>query len=180
MKARWLRVIRRVVYGPLWHAAIRGREPDWDQMLDGFAATVDWPSAAVWRELHSAFPDSIVLLSLRESPEAWWRSFSQTILQVMKRGPSEETAEWHAMSEDMLGRLTPKYADCDAAVEAYEAHTQAVLEAVAPDRLVVWRPGDGWGPICEKLGIPEPDEQFPHVNTTDEFRAMAGLLDPPG
>ena len=43
------------------------------------------------------------------------------------------------------------------------------------DRLIDYRPGDGWEPICEKLGLPVPSEPFPHVNTTDEFRAMVGM-----
>ena len=163
----------------MWHAAIRGDEPDWEQMLDGFAAAVDWPAAAVWRELHSAFPGSVVLLSVRDNPEQWWGSFSQTILQVMERPPVDEMAAWYAMSEDMLGRLTPRYRERDAAIAAYESHNQAVREAVPSDRLIEWRPSDGWGPICERLGVPQPDEPFPHVNTTDEFRAMAGLMDPP-
>jgi len=36
-----------------------------------------------------------------------------------------------------------------------------------------WKPRDGWAPICSGLGLPVPDDTFPHVNTTDEFRAMA-------
>lgn len=162
----------------MWHAAMRGQEPDWEGMLDGFGAAVDWPAAALWNELHSAFPESIVLLSARASPEQWWNSFSETILQVMRRQPPPEMAEWYAMSEDMLGRLTPDYEDRETAIAAYESHNQAVRDTVAPHRLIEWRPGDGWGPICDRLGLPEPEEAFPHVNTTDEFRVMAGLLDP--
>jgi hypothetical protein len=41
--------------------------------------------------------------------------------------------------------------------------------------LLEWTPGDGWEPICNALGVPVPVEPFPHVNTTDDFRAMAGL-----
>ncbi|HEX4863070.1 MAG TPA: sulfotransferase [Acidimicrobiales bacterium] len=164
---------------PLWHAAVQGREPDWAEMLEGFVAAVDWPAAAVWRELHVAFPDSVVLLSVRDDSEAWWRSFSQTILQVMEQGPVDGMSDWYSMSVDMLGRLTSRYAEHDAAIAAYESHNQAVRDSVSPERLIEWRPADGWAPICTVLGIPEPDEPFPHVNTTDEFRLMAGLADTP-
>ena len=72
---------------PLWHGAIKGDvQPDWDSMLEGFTASVDWPAAAVWDQLHQAFPESVVLLSVRDDAEAWWKSFSETILQVMQRG----------------------------------------------------------------------------------------------
>lgn len=168
-------VFPRPEHVPLWHAAILGEQPDWEQMLEGFTATVDWPAAAVWADLHRAFPDSVVLLSLRDDPAAWWRSFSQTILQVMQRGPAQPDDAWYAMSEDMLRRFTPDYADEGAAMAAYEAHNQAVRDSVEPGRLIEWRPRDGWGPLCRGLGVAEPDEPFPHVNTTDDFKAMAGL-----
>jgi hypothetical protein len=56
---------------------------------------------------------------------------------------------------------------------AYQAHNQRVRDTVASDRLLEWRPGDGWGPICAALDVAEPDEPFPHVNTTEMFRARA-------
>jgi len=160
---------------PLWHGAIRGdAEPDWSSMLEGFTATVDWPAAAVWDQLHRAFPDSVVLLSVRDDAQAWWRSFSETILQVMQRGGSPDDP-WFAMSTDMLNKFSPDYGDKDSAIAAYEAHNQAVRDAVEPGRLIEWRPRDGWGPICSGLGLEIPDEPFRHVNTTDDFKAMAGL-----
>jgi Sulfotransferase domain len=42
---------------------------------------------------------------------------------------------------------------------------------VPAGRLVEWRPGDGWEPICTALRVAVPDEPFPHVNSTEEFRA---------
>lgn len=159
----------------LWHQAINGNAPDWDSMLHGFTAAVDWPAAAVWDDLHGSFPESVVLLSVRDDPAAWWRSFSETILQVMQRGPGAPDDPWFAMSVDMLNKFTPSYADPDAAIAAYEAHNQSVRDTVEPGRLIEWRPKDGWGPICEGLGLPVPAEPFPHVNTTDDFRTMAGL-----
>src|SRR5207244_75545 len=34
-----------------WHAAVRGEWVDWDELLGGYAATVDWPASAFWAEL---------------------------------------------------------------------------------------------------------------------------------
>jgi hypothetical protein len=160
---------------PLWHEAVLGREPDWANMLQGFSAAVDWPAAAVWNELHHAFPDSVVLLSVRSSADEWWNSFSQTILAVMQREPRPEMAAWQAMAADMLKRLTPDYADRDSCIAAYEAHNDHVRRTVAPGRLIEWMPSDGWGPLCAGLGRPTPAMPFPHVNTSDEFRVTAGL-----
>ena len=42
------------------------------------------------------------------------------------------------------------------------------------ERLVEWRPGDGWAPLCAALGVPVPDEPFPHVNSAAEFQESMG------
>ena len=55
---------------PSWSAAARGEMPDWRELLKGCAATVDWPAAAYWSEISEAFPEALVLLSVRD-PEAW-------------------------------------------------------------------------------------------------------------
>jgi hypothetical protein len=77
--------------------------------------------------------------------------------------------------EMLSRRFTPDWRDHDAAVAAYDRHIQEVRERVPPGRLVEWQPGDGWAPLCQALGLPEPEAPFPHVNTTDDFRRMTGL-----
>jgi hypothetical protein len=117
-----------------------------------------------------------VVLSVRDSTEAWWKSFSQTILEVMQRGASGADQDpWFAMTTDMLRRFSPNGLDEASLKAAYEAHNQSVRDRMPAGQLVEWRPGDGWGPLCEGLGVPVPAEEFPHVNTTDEFRMMVGL-----
>jgi hypothetical protein len=68
-----------------------------------------------------------------------------------------------------------RWDDPDVAMAAYERHNAEVRAGVPPERLVEWRPGDGWEPLCEALGLPVPEDRFPHENTTADFRAMAGL-----
>jgi hypothetical protein len=76
----------------------------------------------------------------------------------------------------MLDRtFTPGWREHDAAIAAYEKHNAEVRAAVPPGRLLDYQPGDGWEPICEALGVPVPNEPYPHLNTTAEFRAMTGL-----
>ena len=43
---------------------------------------------------------------------------------------------------------------------------------VPADRLLVYRVSDGWGPLCEFLGVPVPDTPFPQVNSTEDFKEM--------
>jgi hypothetical protein len=75
----------------------------------------------------------------------------------------------------MSKHFTTDVLDKDAAITAYERHNADVLATAEPERLVCWQPGDGWEPICAALGVDVPDEPFPHVNTTEEFRGMLGL-----
>ena len=40
-----------------------------------------------------------------------------------------------------------------------------MLESTVPsDRLLVWSVKEGWGPLCELLELPVPEEPFPHIN----------------
>src|SRR4051812_31609340 len=57
-----------------WHAAIRGERVDGQPVLGGYAAVVDWPAVAVWRELATASPEALVLLSTRRDAATWLKS----------------------------------------------------------------------------------------------------------
>jgi hypothetical protein len=165
---------------PMWHAATRAEPVDWDELLAGYIATVDWPGAAFWRELSTANPDAVVLLSVRDDAEAWWRSADRTIFEAFRRTTPPEMAAWHQMVTDLFStRFTEQWDDKAAAMAAYERHNTEVRSTIAPDRLLEWKPGDGWEPICRALDVPVPDEPFPHVNSTEDFRAMAGFDRPP-
>jgi hypothetical protein len=156
-----------------WRAAIvDAAMPDWERLLAGYVATVDWPACALWQELADAYPDAPVLLSERSSADAWWRSMEQTIVPMVSRPPtSDEQAHTRTMSEPMMEAFCPEWPAREAMIAAYERHNERVREQIPPERLVEWRPGDGWAPLCAALGVAVPDEPFPHVNTTAEFQA---------
>jgi hypothetical protein len=157
----------------VWHEAAKGSMPDWDAVFEGYAACVDWPAAAYWREISEAYPDAPVLLSVRD-PNSWWASCNNTIFEVFRR-PADPNDAWRAMADEMLKSFGGNFLDPDDAKAAFERHNAEVRSAVDPGRLVEWRTGDGWEPICTALGIAVPDEPFPHTNTTEEFRARAGF-----
>ena len=158
---------------PMWTAAIDGAPVDWTQMMSGFDAQVDWPGASFWPELTSAFPEAHVILSARPAEE-WYRSASDTIFQALRLD-----GQWRATLVRLLGqRFSDRFEDKDAMIDAYERHNEAVRAAISPDRLLEWSPTDGWDPLCKFLGVPIPDEPFPRVNTTADFRQMLGLDHP--
>ena len=52
---------------------------------------------------------------------------------------------------------------------AFRRYNEEVQETVPADRLLVWEPEDGWGPLCKFLELPVPDAPFPRVNDSKEF-----------
>ncbi len=167
----------------LWHDAVNGKPPEWETIMHGYRAAVDWPVCAFWRELAELNPDAVILLSTRANASEWWTSADNTIFQAMRGDPGDDNpmmAEHHAMAVDMLEkRFTPKWRDAAEAQRAYDAHNAAVRRDAPAGRLVEWQPGDGWEPLCRALGVHVPNVPFPHVNTTAEFRAMLGIDPPP-
>ena len=165
----------------LWTAAADGR-PDWPATFNDYVATVDWPGAGFWRALVAQYPDAVVLLSRRPSADAWWKSADETIFELLRRPmPNDpEMAEWKAWFETVpriLARNGVDVADAVVSKAAYERHLEDVRAEVPSERLVEWTTGDGWAPLCQALGVPEPAEPFPHVNTTEEFQAFLAPTD---
>lgn len=172
-----LEVLTHWEYAQYWRDAIDGKQVDWHVVMHGYAASVDWPAAAFWRELADSFPDAIVLLSTRSSAEVWWKSANETIFVINRTLPADPAlVDFFEFPRVLLAKsFTPNWTDEREAIRAYEAHNAEVRASVPPGRLVDWQPGDGWEPLCTALGLPIPDEPFPHVNTTDDFRRMVGL-----
>jgi hypothetical protein len=155
-----------------WLSAGRGQMPDWDELLKGYVAAVDWPSCAWWPELAARYPDALVILSTRDSAETWWNSANETIFA---RIPEAPPGIWKDMVDAMMAsRFTPNIRDRAAAIAAYERHNAEVRARVPKSRLLEYRPGDGWEPLCRALGVPVPSEPYPRVNTREEWAARAG------
>jgi Sulfotransferase domain len=157
---------------PDWERAAQGGPMDWDELFDGYVATVDWPGCAYWRELAAANPDAHVLLSVRDA-DGWWASMESTIVPILSGPPipgDPDGGRGQAMISEMFRtRFTEDWADRDGAIAAYEAHNDAVRREVPAQRLIEWRTGEGWEPICEGLGVPVPATPFPHENSSGDF-----------
>ena len=157
-----------------WSKAMYGEPVDWHELLDGFVASVDWPSCAFWRELSEANPDAVVLLSVRPADE-WYRSAMNTIFVGIDGAVASGDPWMQAFVHGMGERFSDQFSDADAMKAAFERHNDQVRAGVPAERLLEWTPADGWDPICERLGVPVPTEPFPVTNTTSDFREMLGL-----
>lgn len=158
-----------------WTDAIEGRDVDWQQVLDGYVAVVDWPGASFWKEISDANPEALVLLSTRD-PESWYRSASNTIFNPIEDSPPGLEGWFGTTVPELFEtRFSADLGDAGAMIDAFETHNAAVRAGVAPERLLEWTVSDGWEPICAQLGLAVPDEPFPLTNTTAETREMLGM-----
>lgn len=159
---------------PVWNDAIQGKDVDWSSLFDGYGAVVDWPACARWRDISEAFPDAVILLSTRDDADTWFTSAERTIFEVHQHPPNDPDDPWFAMTARMMRSFCEDFLDRAAATAAYERWNADVRAKADPARLVEWKPGDGWEPICSALGVDVPDEPFPHANSTEDFRKMVG------
>lgn len=158
---------------PVWTDAANGVMPDWSRFLGDYVALVDWPGASFWPELSQAFPDALVLLSHRD-PERWYNSASETIFRDDDDDDGDDDGDasfeemWRAI---VRTRFCDDFGNKDKMIAAMLAHNEAVEAAIPEERLLRWKAGDGWAPICTALGLAVPDEPFPHTNTKEQFLA---------
>lgn len=157
---------------PVWRAAIRGEPPDWRSFPPDCVAAVDWPASAFWRELAEANPGAVIVLSTRTDAREWWKSVDETILEVARKDSLPEYGDWPAMFHELLAReLGEHWDDAETAQAFYERHNAGVRAEAPADRLVDWRPADGWEPLCLALDVAVPDEPFPHLNTRADLES---------
>lgn len=161
--------INRPADAAMWSAALRGDAVDWSGFLDGWVATVDWPGCAVYDQLADAFPDATVLLSSRD-PASWWDSATRTIIPSVQRLDPDNPMRNYLVA--VLGSTGVRLDDRDASIAAFIAHNEKVRSSFGAERLIEWHPGDGWGPLCAGLALPEPDAPFPHENSSSSYAAM--------
>ena len=155
---------------PLWSDAVEGR-PDWQRIYRGFASAVDWPTACFFRELVATYPEAKFVLTLRD-PDRWADSFAATIYKLLagRDLDSPDKRAWLEMADRVITRTGfPPGLGQNALRDAFVAHNEAVKATIPADRLLVYEVKHGWGPLCEFLGTPVPDEPFPRTNDRVEF-----------
>ncbi|MGH9435537.1 MAG: sulfotransferase family protein, partial [Terriglobia bacterium] len=134
----------------------------------------------VWRELQAEYPDAKVLLTLHpRGAEAWYESTLATIyftermwqFKVLKL-TTPFGRKFGEMSRKLIWQRSHKGTmnDRAKAIAHYNRHIEDVKAAVPPERLLVFSADQGWKPLCDFLGVPVPDEEFPNVNDRKELQ----------
>ncbi|HUZ13574.1 MAG TPA: sulfotransferase [Caulobacteraceae bacterium] len=149
----------------LWVEAAAGR-PDWDLIFKDYRSVVDYPGAAHWRAIADHYPSAKVLHTVRD-PDKWFESTQATIFAPASTALSE--GPHAAFFASIMGPLRPKLGDRAFMTDYFRRHTDAVKQAIAPERLLIYEVGEGWDRLCAFLGVPAPAEPYPSENSRAEF-----------
>lgn len=155
---------------PLWLDVAKG-QPDWDAVFASFKSAVEYPSASYWRELADYYQKAKVILTVRDA-DSWFESVSETIFSEQMQGGLVGSPT----GDMMQGVIFAHFGGGDIRDRAfmtdwYERRNQQIIDTIAPERLLVFHPKEGWEPLCKFLGVDVPTEKFPRVNSRDELRA---------
>ena len=157
--------------GEGWNRALAGDTSGVDLLLQGYAASVDWPASMFWHEISEANPGALILLSVRDSAETWWQSVIETILPYARMGLAPDWKEGRGLV-DLFERFTgtKQWDDPQILMAAYERHNADARRYAPTKHLLEWTAPDGWDPICEALHLPVPDDPFPWTNKRSEWK----------
>lgn len=151
----------------LWLDVVNGK-PDWDAVFAGFKATTDYPACTYWRELAAYYPDARVILTLRDA-DSWFDSVSETIFSEKMNSASAGTPIAAMLDGVIFNAFDGKVKDRAFMTDWFNRRNQQVIDALPPERLLVFSPKEGWEPLCRLLGVPVPGVAFPRVNSRDEI-----------
>jgi len=156
---------------------------------NGYKGAVDYPSVLFYKEIAEAFPDSKVVLTVRD-PEAWYKSVTETIKELNDDAISfpvnilnylKGQYPLDNMIQNVLRRKGNRLGEgvfdvmdegLEASIKYYNDWVERVKEAIPADRLLVFSVKDGWEPLCKFLDLPVPEEPFPHVNDKNVIKQM--------
>ena len=154
---------------PLWLDVVHGK-PNWNAVFDGFKSTTDYPACTYWRELAAFYPNAKVVLTTRD-PESWFESVSETIFSDKMQGSLAGSPLEVMMNGVIFDAFGGRVKDRAFMTDWFVRRNQQVIDALPPERLLVFSPKQGWAPLCAFLGAPVPETPFPQVNSTEQFQA---------
>ncbi|WP_150135130.1 sulfotransferase family protein [Streptomyces hyaluromycini] len=164
-----------------WERAARGESVDWQEIYSQYKSTVDWPGSRFWRELADFYPSARVILTTRD-PQRWYESAFNSIYQGVLAQPPRKVQEDARLTR--IKNLTKsvvwdgifdgRFADEGHAKKIFTQHNDEVCREIPVSRLLVFDISQGWGPLCDFLGVPVPAEPFPQLNDRKAFSTGSG------
>eukprot|EP01084_Bolivina_argentea_P181087 312789_1 len=141
-----------------------------EQILNknGYNASVDWPSCMFYLELIEYYKrkgiNYKILLSVRDSAEQWWESYSNTIGKVPEVAdtwfwrlmPGVEDARKVAQIAFVLPFGEDTRMDKEHVMKQYLSWIESVKQFVNEDKLLIFNVKQGWYPLIKFLELEIP------------------------
>mmetsp|Transcript_33395 Transcript_33395/g.88327 ORF Transcript_33395/g.88327 Transcript_33395/m.88327 type:complete len:233 (+) Transcript_33395:174-872(+) len=190
----------------LWERAAMGDPSSWGakgelvEALEPWDSGVDFPFSSFPAEMVDQYPDAKFILTVREAGK-WADSINKTIctfqsgpkqtwfmalLNTLPFGPFPRFVEQYPMMDAIMAAKfrgvsswSEMCASREKAMRAYDEWNTYVKTVVPAKKLLVFNPkeGHGYKELATFLGVDEPAEPFPHVNSTSEFEIIkTGLM----
>ena len=158
-----------------WYAHYVHDAPlDWQWLLQKYQASLDAPACLRYRELMRAFPDARVVLTTRD-PDDWFDSWQALWRALEEAGDTGKVVRFHKFVPLMRAVLARHFGgkiERAANIETFHRHNEAVRRDVPANRLLEYRVGEGWEPLCDFLGVATPDTPFPRLNDRNSTREL--------
>ncbi|KAM5352746.1 hypothetical protein ACJ41O_005468 [Fusarium nematophilum] len=156
---------------------------DWDELFGPCEAITDI-AGPFSESLILCFPEAKVIL-VERAFERWepsvrslfdgnfglLQNFVRDWVEPLTR-PRGETSYVENLQKMLLGWTQSRnHAEIvENLRELYDRHNETVKRMVPPERLLLYRLGSGWEPLCEFLDRDVPSVEFPHGNEATAFR----------
>ena len=134
------------------------------------------PPVAFAESLLAAYPEAKVILTTRDV-DAWYKSMMSTIIPAM-HSLSFKTLSyidpdgmglWISMLTKLLEGFFEQKPFEEIGKKKFVEHYEKVRRLVPKQNLLDYKIGEGWGRLCEFLGQPIPEQEFPNTNDTKAF-----------
>ncbi|CAO3638370.1 unnamed protein product [Cunninghamella blakesleeana] len=169
----------------VWNRAFDNpnHENEWEKVYGEYQAAVDFPTCSFYKDLSESYPDAKVILTVR-SAESWFKSVHNTIFKVIL-GKTDHMIEHqqkiikmiqHVFFNGIMEKDLDKLFDEEYMCKVFNDHVEEVKKTIPKERLLVMNMDAGWGPLCEFLGKPIPNEPYPVTNSTTDFHKLRDRL----
>ncbi|KAF2483080.1 hypothetical protein BDY17DRAFT_141064 [Neohortaea acidophila] len=173
-----------------WGAAMEGKyanntpptRADFDVLFQGYnAVSADPPAFAFVEELVASYPNAKIILVERDE-DAWYNSYAATTQHALFRWDmhfvSNIDPDVVGPVRDMQQAWVRLWWKCKTEAEMsakartmFREHNRLVRAVVPADRLLVYKLGSGWAPLCEFLEKEAPETPFPSLHDRATVRA---------
>lgn len=172
-----------------WLAIYCGEKtPDFLAMYEGVDAVTDLPAAFWYEEILQAFPDARVILTVRDSDEVWMQSvlnhrrllqrhWVHMVYSLLTLLPTKPRKVRNLARLEFLAAYGSPNPIPILYKKKYNEHNERAQAVIPKEKLFVYNVKQGWGPLCEFLGVDVPSQEFPRANvassvTLDNMRRM--------